>query len=74
MNDDAFGHSWGNRPIIFTRDCVTRENYCRIIPLVIHGSPYIILYSSQAWNRKLVSAAASAPMKTLEIDADIGAL
>ena len=43
------GHSWGDSPIIYTRDCDTHESYWRITPLmttniVINGSPYIILY------------------------------
>ena len=44
-----FGYSWGNPPIIFTRDCLIRDNSWRITLLVtkkiaIHGNPYIVLY------------------------------
>ena len=47
VDKDVCGHSWGDSPIIFTRDCVTCENYWRITPLVttsigINGSPYTI--------------------------------
>ena len=49
VNNDVCGHSWVDSPIIFTRDCVTHDNYWRITPLVttnivINESPYIILY------------------------------
>ena len=46
VNNDVCAHSWGDLPIILTRDCVIRDNYWRITPLVttnivINGSPYI---------------------------------
>ena len=34
VNNDAFGHKWGDSPIIFTTDAVTSENYWRITPRV----------------------------------------
>ena len=27
MNNDDFGHEWGDSPIMFTSDAVTSENY-----------------------------------------------
>ena len=44
-----FGHSWGDLPMIFTHDFVTRENHWQITSLVtkkivIHGNSCIILY------------------------------
>ena len=34
MNDDFFGHSWSDLPMIFTRDLVTRKNYWEIASFV----------------------------------------
>ena len=44
----VFSHPWGDSPIIFTRDCVTRENHWWLTSLEvknieINGTPYVIL-------------------------------
>ena len=38
MNNDFFGHSWCDLPMIFTRDFVTRENHWQIASLVTQKS------------------------------------
>ena len=39
------GLSWGDSPMILTRDCVMNENYCRITSFMIfaQGNPCNIL-------------------------------
>ena len=54
MNNDFFGHSWGDLPMIFTRDFVTRENHC-------HGNSCIILYIKNPPNSKRVPPLSTAP-------------
>ena len=54
VNNDACGHSWGDSPKICPHDCVTRENFWRITPLmttkiVINGTPYTILHIIYKW-------------------------
>ena len=34
MNNDFFSHSWGDLPMIFTCDFVTRENHWQITSLL----------------------------------------
>ena len=46
MNNDLFVHSWGDLPIIFTRDCITRDNYRRIIPRVSKNSLFMATHTS----------------------------
>ena len=34
VNNDVCGHEWCDSPLIFNRDCVTRENYWRITNII----------------------------------------
>ena len=45
MSKNFFGHSWIVLPMIFTHDCITRENCLRISlimtkKIIIYGKPY----------------------------------
>ena len=46
MNNDLFVHSWGDLPIIFTRDCITRDNYWWINPRVTKNSLFMATHTS----------------------------
>ena len=40
-----FGHSWGDLPLIFTRDFVTRENHWQITPIVTKKSLFTVTHA-----------------------------
>ena len=45
MNNDFWGHSWGDSPMIFTRDFVTRENHWQIASLVTQKSLFTVTHA-----------------------------
>ena len=45
MNNDFFSHSWGDLPMIFTRDFVTRENHWQITPVVTKKSLFTVTHA-----------------------------
>ena len=45
MKKQFFGHSWGDLPMIFTRDFVTRENHWQITPLVTKKSLFMVTHA-----------------------------
>ena len=45
MNNKFFGHSWGDLPMIFTRDFITRENHWQITPLMTKKSLFTVTYA-----------------------------
>ena len=45
MNNDFLGHSWGDLPMIFTRDFVTRENHWQIASLVTQKSLFTVTHA-----------------------------
>ena len=42
VNNNFGGHSWGDLPMIFTRDFVTRENHWQIASLVTQKSLFMV--------------------------------
>ena len=42
VNNDFFGHEWGDLPMIFTSDEVTSENHWQITPLVTKNSLFTV--------------------------------
>ena len=54
LNNDFFGHSWCDLPMISTRDFVTRENHWQLPhswpKIIIHGNSCIILYIINSHN------------------------
>ena len=45
MNNDFFSHSWGDLPMIFTRDFVTRENHWQITSLGTQKSLFTVTHA-----------------------------
>ena len=45
MHNDFWGHLWGDLPMIFTRDFITRENHWQIASLVTQKSLFTVTHA-----------------------------